>query len=155
PPHPDKDPDAIYAWTDITYLLHRAGVSWGYYVVTGEEPDCPTGDTNCAPRFQDSATPGHYNPLQLFETVKDNGQKSNIQSYANSLAGARSGHLPAVSWIVPSKPVSDHPGRSPADGQAFVTNIINTVGRGPAWESTAIFLAWDDWGGFYDHVVPP
>ena len=36
-----------------------------------------------------------------------------------------------------------------------MTNLINTIMRGPEWDSTAIFLAWDDWGGFYDHVVPP
>jgi phospholipase C len=40
-------------------------------------------------------------------------------------------------------------------GQAWVTNLINTVMRGPDWASTAIFLSWDDWGGFYDHVAPP
>ena len=42
-----------------------------------------------------------------------------------------------------------------ATGQAYVTNLINTIMKSPDWDSTAIFLAWDDWGGFYDHVVPP
>jgi phospholipase C len=42
-----------------------------------------------------------------------------------------------------------------ATSQAYVTNLINTIMRGPDWKSTAIFLVWDDWGGFYDHVVPP
>ncbi len=40
-------------------------------------------------------------------------------------------------------------------GQAYVTSLINAAMQGPDWNSTAIFLAWDDWGGFYDHVVPP
>ena len=40
-------------------------------------------------------------------------------------------------------------------GQAYVTGVINTIMRSPDWNSTAIFLTWDDWGGFYDHVVPP
>jgi len=40
-------------------------------------------------------------------------------------------------------------------GQTYVTGLINAIMRGPDWKSTAIFLAWDDWGGFYDHVVPP
>src|SRR5205807_10552585 len=39
--------------------------------------------------------------------------------------------------------------------QAYVTNVINTIMRGPDWSSTAIFLAWDDWGGLYDHLSPP
>jgi phospholipase C len=40
-------------------------------------------------------------------------------------------------------------------GQSYVTSLINAVMRGPDWSSSAIFLAWDDWGGFYDHVQPP
>jgi phospholipase C len=39
--------------------------------------------------------------------------------------------------------------------QAYVTTLINAVMRSPCWGSSAIFLSWDDWGGFYDHVVPP
>jgi hypothetical protein len=39
--------------------------------------------------------------------------------------------------------------------QAWVTSLVNAVMRGPDWKSTAIFITWDDWGGFYDHVVPP
>jgi phospholipase C len=36
-----------------------------------------------------------------------------------------------------------------------VTSIVNAIMSGPDWKSTAIFVTWDDWGGFYDHVVPP
>ncbi len=50
---------------------------------------------------------------------------------------------------------SEHPPSSIAVGQAWVTHLINAVMRGPQWKSSAIFLAWDDWGGFYDHVRPP
>jgi hypothetical protein len=51
--------------------------------------------------------------------------------------------------------VSEHPPWSVSAGQSFVTSLINAVMRSPDWSSTAIFLTWDDWGGFYDHVVPP
>ncbi len=71
------------------------------------------------------------------------------------LADARAGTLPAVSWVVPDQPHSDHPPANIANGQAYVTNLINTVMRGPDWGSTAIFMVWDNWGGFYDHVDPP
>jgi phospholipase C len=57
--------------------------------------------------------------------------------------------------VIPDLTVSEHPKASIADGQAYVTGLINAVMQGPAWKSTAIFLAWDDWGGFYDHVPPP
>jgi phospholipase C len=56
---------------------------------------------------------------------------------------------------VPSQAVSDHPTASIIDGQAYVTGLIDSIMRSSAWDSTAIFLAWDDWGGFYDHVKPP
>ena len=67
----------------------------------------------------------------------------------------KNGTLPAVSWIVPENTVSEHPPANIATGQAYVTGLINAVMQGPDWNTTAIFLSWDDWGGFYDHVVPP
>jgi phospholipase C len=60
-----------------------------------------------------------------------------------------------VSWVVPSGAVSEHPPSPTSAGQAYVTSLVNAVMHSPDWDSTAIFLAWDDWGGFYDHVVPP
>jgi len=63
--------------------------------------------------------------------------------------------LPAVSWICPNGQVSEHPPARVSVGQAYVTKVVNAVMQSPDWNSTAIFLAWDDWGGFYDHVTPP
>jgi phospholipase C len=60
-----------------------------------------------------------------------------------------------VSWVTPDWADSDHPGAPIANGQAWVTKLVNAVMKGPSWKSSAIFLAWDDWGGFYDHVEPP
>jgi phospholipase C len=70
-------------------------------------------------------------------------------------AAAKDGTLPAVSWVVPSNAVSEHPPSPVSAGQSYVTSLVNAVMNSPNWDSTAIFLAWDDWGGFYDHVVPP
>jgi phospholipase C len=146
----------IYAWTDLTYLLHKNGVSWGYYVVKGTEPDCRDDKAvACAPERQNASTPGIWNPLPYFDTVKADGELGNIQSVENFYAAAKRGALPAVSWVVPSGPVSEHPPGLVSAGQAYVTSLVDAVMRGPAWGSTAIFLAWDDWGGFYDHVKPP
>jgi len=150
-----RAPAPIYAWTDLTYLLHKQRVSWGYYVVTGTEPDCRNdASMSCAPVRQRSNTPGIWNPLPYFDTVKDDGELANIQSVENFYAAAKSGTLPAVSWVVPSNAVSEHPSAPVSFGQSYVTSLVNAVMRGPDWDSTAIFLAWDDWGGFYDHVVP-
>ena len=157
PPDPGSNgASPIYAWTDITYLLHKQNVSWGYYVVTGSEPDCENDAAmSCAPVRQNSTTPGIFNPLPYFDTVKNDGQLGNIQSVDRFYAAAKAGLLPAVSWVVPSVEVSEHPPSPVSFGQSYVTSLVNAVMSGGDWSSTAIFLAWDDWGGFYDHVVPP
>jgi len=153
----DKIPNGpVYAWTDLTYLLHKNHVSWNYYVVTGTEPDCQNPEhITCAPVSQNARTPSIWNPLPFFDTVRANDQTGNIQSLDRFYAPAKKGALPAVSWVVPSGYVSEHPPRRVSDGMAYVTSLVNAVMRGPDWNSTAIFLTWDDWGGFYDHVKPP
>ncbi len=149
-----KVPD--YAWTDLTYLLHRRSVSWGYYVFAGGEPDCENDESvACAPVGQNAATPGIWNPLPYFDTVRQDGQLGNIQSLNAFYSAARTGTLPAVSWVSPNQKVSEHPPARVSVGQAYVTSLINAVMRSPDWSSTAIFLSWDDWGGFYDHMAPP
>ncbi|GAC1625228.1 MAG: alkaline phosphatase family protein [Ktedonobacteraceae bacterium] len=144
-----------YAWTDMTYLLHKANVSWSYYVSEGTEPDCADSGATCTLGKQKAKTPGIWNPLPNFATVKQDGQLGNIQSVTNFYTAAKNGSLPAVSWVDPSGKVSEHPPALVSAGQSYVTGLINAVMQGPDWNSTAIFLAWDDWGGFYDHVVPP
>jgi phospholipase C len=151
-------PPPDYAWTDLTYLLHRQHVSWGYYVFDGTEPDCEDDALTCTPasqRSQHPKTPGIFNPLPYFDTVRQDGELSNIRSIRAFSTQARQGGLPAVSWVIPNATVSEHPPASVRAGQAYVTGLVNTIMRGPDWDSTAIFLAWDDWGGFYDHVTPP
>lgn len=144
-----------YAWTDLTYLLHKANVSWAYYLSAGSEPDCEDDAMLCQPRVLARNVPGIWNPLPAFDTVKQDGQLGNIQTVDKYFAAVKSGTLPSVSWIVPEQKVSEHPPASINAGQAYVTSLINAAMQGPDWNSTAIFLAWDDWGGFYDHVVPP
>jgi len=146
-----------YAWTDLTYLLYKSHVSWGYYVVTGTEPDCenPAAET-CAPVNQSANTPGIWNPLPWFDTVKADGQLGNIQSVDHFYTEAKTGTLPAVSWVVPSGTVSEHPPAPVSYGQSYVTSLVNAVMKSPeTGPRPPFFLAWDDWGGFYDHVVPP
>jgi phospholipase C len=148
-----KAPD--YAWTDLTYLLHKYGVSWSYYVDKGNQPDCADDAMFCAPTPQNSITPGIWNPLPWFDTVRQDHQLRNIAPLSTLFKALRGGNLPAVSWIIPSQKDSDHPPAVLTDGQAYVTGLINSIMRSRDWGSTAIFLCWDDWGGFYDHVVPP
>jgi phospholipase C len=167
PDAPGKKP--IYAWTDLTYLLHAHQVSWGYYVMKGTESDCKGGaGMPCPPAKRDkrtpiwnpgsaiyTVTPGIWNPLPYFDTVKDDSELSRIQPLENFYTQAREGTLPSVSWIAPAGRVSEHPPALVSAGQSWVTALINAVMQGPDWKDSAIFLVWDDWSGFYDHVVPP
>jgi phospholipase C len=154
-PNP-SDGQPHYAWTDLTYLLHRDGVSWGYYVFKGTEPDCESDSAmTCAPVQQGPKTPGIWNPLPSFTDVSQDGQLGDIQTLSNFFTAAKNGTLPAVSWIDPNGKVSEHPTALVSAGQTYVTGLVNAIMRSPDWSSTAIFLSWDDWGGFYDHVAPP
>ncbi len=148
--------DVTDAWTDITWLLYNHHVPWAYYVQTGDQPDCENdGALTCAPVKQSYLTPGIWNPLPIFEDVQKDHQLRNIRPLNSYFADAEAGTLPAVSWVTPSQADSEHPPASVHQGQAYVTAIINAAMKSPDWDSTAIFLQWDDWGGFYDHVVPP
>ncbi len=161
---PHRPTHATNAWTDLTYLLFKHNVSWRYYIFEGQEPDCESNEeTVCSPKTQGPKTPGIWNPLPNFNDVKEDGQTENIQSlthFYSSVGETSKCGLPNVSWIDPNFEVSEHPnggkpGGSIEVGQAYVTTLINTIMRSPCWGSTAIFLSWDDWGGFYDHVAPP
>jgi phospholipase C len=144
------------AWTDITWLLYARHVSWAYYIQAGTQPDCDDDSAEtCAPVKQSASTPGIWNPLPLFGDVRQDNQLGNVQDLSNYFSAAKAGDLPAVSWITPSDPDSEHPPASVHRGQAYVTAIVNAAMESPDWSSTAIFLSWDDWGGFYDSVVPP
>ncbi|MEX0832306.1 MAG: alkaline phosphatase family protein [Actinomycetota bacterium] len=149
---PKGSKDTPYAWTDITYLLHKFGVSWKYYV--GPDGTC-YGAACDKKKHQDTST-GFQNVLPGFLTVKENKQRENIVPYSDYLDDAGAGELPSVSWIMPAIGESEHPGHSNiVRGQEFVTSMVNAAMESPDWNSTAIFVVWDDWGGFYDHVKPP
>ncbi len=148
-------PRPNYAWTDLTYLMHRHNVSWKYYVAVGTQPDCDDGAMTCTPKAQQPGTPEIWNPLPYFTTVQTDGEAANIQTLDHFYTDAAAGNLPAVAWIVPNGANSEHPTARVSTGETYVTGLINAIMQTPAWDSTAIFLAWDDWGGFYDHVAPP
>ena len=74
---------------------------------------------------------------------------------AEFAADARAGKLPAVSWVVMNGEVSEHPPASVCVGENWTVEHLNALMQGPDWRSTVVFLTWDDFGGFYDHVPPP
>ena len=157
PGEPQNTTGAVpdYAWTDLTYLLHKSHISWRYYVAKGAEPDCKDSAMFCTAAPQDAKTPGIWNPLPYFDTVRHDDQLGNVSPLRDFFAAARAGTLPSVTWITPAQAVSEHPPALVSRGQTYVTSLVNAIMRSKDWSSTAIFLTWDDWGGFYDHVRPP
>ncbi len=145
--------DPLFGWTDITYLLDKDDVRWSVFMGKGTCLEKPC-----------KREPGPYgvtvvnkNPLPGFVDVVQSNDYSHFKTHERFMEQARAGTLPSVSWIVPGTQVSEHPGSDAPirDGQVYVTRLVNSVMKGPDWRSSAIFLTWDDWGGFYDHVQPP
>jgi phospholipase C len=153
PRQQDNLPD--YGWTDLTYLLYRNKVSWAYYIDPSDRPDCDITHAFCGKSQRLIGTPSIWNPLRDFVTVHQNHQLGNIRDVSNFLRDLKEGHLPSVTWIMPDAANSEHPPSSISTGQAYVTRLINAIGRSSVWDKSVIFLTWDDWGGFYDHVPPP
>jgi phospholipase C len=67
----------------------------------------------------------------------------------------KNGSLDNVVWVTPTRAASDHAGNTDGSGPSWVASVVNAIGKSKYWNSTAIFVTWDDWGGWYDHVKPP
>jgi phospholipase C len=152
-------PPGGYEWTDITWLLHRFGVSWKYYVFTGSTPDVinPGEDDGVHGIYlrQSPSIASDWNPLPSFSDVAQDGELGNIVNGDTFRQDAAAGTLPSVSWVVPNNGHSEHPPSSPVVGMHYVSSLIDAVMAGPDWSTSAIFVAWDEFGGYYDHVPPP
>jgi len=144
-----------FPWTDLTWMFYKNGITWKYYLSEGTEPDCAPEEMDCSPAPLKSDVSSVWNPLPAFATVQQTGQLGNIKTIDQFLKDSQNGTLPNVCWIAPDDEVSEHPPNGVKEGQEYVTSLINAVMEGPNWKDSVIFLAWDDCGGFYDHVPPP
>jgi phospholipase C len=117
--------------------MDSAHVSWKYY----------------APQFgQRGYTFSVYNNVRHIRYGSD--WTTNVVPEGQFITDALAGNLPSVSWLVTGI-ASEHPPNSTCYGENWTVNQVNAVMQGPDWPSTAIFIMWDDFGGFYDHVAPP
>lgn len=117
--------------------LQTAGISWKYYApVSGQRG------------YQ-------FNALNAINHIRNTSLwNTNVVSSTQFISDALKGNLPAMSWLV-AGPESEHPPNSSCRGENWTIAQINAIMQGPEWNSTVIFLTWDDFGGFYDHVPPP
>ena len=120
-------------------LLSEAQIPWAYYAAT---------------QYQNGYLWSAYDAVRHVRENEAYWQQHMfpVDSFAEQ---ARAGLLPPVTWVTPRFELSDHPEYSLCQGENWTTEIVNAVMEGPEWGSTAIFITWDDYGGFYDHVPPP
>jgi phospholipase C len=145
--HIDDDPKNVYRiagyWRSIQSCfnikvlpdeLHQAGVSWKYY-----------------------ETPDHWmNALQAIRHIWFGPLRKEVQSQDNFLTDLKHGTLPSAVWLIPPEPYNEHPGGpSLCSGENWTIQQINAVMNSKYWKDSVIVVAWDDFGGFYDHVAPP
>jgi phospholipase C len=98
-----------------------------------------------------------WNAYDAIQDIRNTKQwQQHFSDYTQFVKDAAAGTLPAVSWLVQPSGVSDHPPISVCAGENWTVQQINAIMQNKSlWNSTAIFLTWDDFGGFYDHVAPP
>jgi phospholipase C len=130
--------------------LQAAGVSWKFYVQNYDSTIT----------YRTEATSGNrasqviWVPLLNFDRfIDDPTLSSHIVDLNQYFVDLNNGTLPAVSYIVPSG-ASEHPPSNLMSGQRFVKSILQELMRSASWDSSAFMLAYDDWGGWYDHVTP-
>lgn len=150
----DLDSPGGYSFATMVNLFNKAHISWKYYVET-QRINSPAAKRD----YLADPDPKHYslwNPLPGFKAIRENpADMAHLVSLNEFFDDLKSGTLPAVSWIVPMGIDSEHPPAFPETGMWYVTRLLNSLMQSPYWKSTVVFLTWDDYGGFYDHVPPP
>ncbi len=147
------DPDG-FSFASMINLFSKTNLSWKYYVETRPVPPGLRGRN-----YQAYPDPKHFslwNPLVGFKAIRDNpSMMAHLVDLKEYFHDIQSGTLPQVSWITPDTQDSEHPIQPAAQGMWYVTKLINALMESPYWKDSVIFLTWDDYGGFYDHVPPP
>jgi phospholipase C len=117
--------------------MDAAGISWKYYQAT--------------------PGPGLWNAVDAIQSIWSNKSEmaaNVITPSSQVLTDIASGKLADVVWVTPTGLASDHPQVNNGSGPSWVASVVNAIGSSQYWNNTAIFITWDDWGGFYDHVAP-
>jgi phospholipase C len=130
----------VVCWDPTTLgdELDAAGVSWGFYTATIN---------------------GDFGIWSAYQAIKHiyygaDWKKDIITPQTQFFSDISSGNMRAVSWITPTWENSDHAGSGSNTGPSWVTSLVNAVGQSKYWDSTAIFIFWDDYGGWYDPEPP-
>ena len=121
----------------IAPLLDQAGISWRFYI-------------------KRQLNGGIYSPFEAISAVRYGPDWNDVVAPENRvLTDIPNGQLAGVTWVIPRRDDADLAGRRSDKGPSWVTAIVNEIGKSPFWDSTAIIITWDEWGGWYDNAPPP
>ena len=128
-----------FNYPTLADALDERGISWRYY----------------APELD--AHGGNWSAFEAVRGIRYGPDWArNIESPPSAIfTDIAAGRLAQVTWVTPSWRDSDHSGNESATGPQWVASVANAIGASSFWNTTAIFVVWDDWGGWYDHVAPP
>jgi phospholipase C len=131
--------------------LQAAGVSWKFYVQNYDPSINYRHVLGVGARDSQVIWVPLLNMDRFLDDPELSGHIVDLKEY---YADLQQGTLPAVAYIVPSGK-SEHPPQYPGSGQSFIKGLLQELMRSGAWNSSAFIMAYDDWGGWYDHVPPP
>ncbi|HZP90542.1 MAG TPA: alkaline phosphatase family protein, partial [Actinomycetota bacterium] len=131
--------ETCFDFPTVGEQLSARGIDWAYY----------------------AAVPGQVG--YFWSAYNGIGQVFHDRAYWNAhvrpvdrlIHDIRAGLLPAMTWVTPVFQLSDHPPASSSGAHNWVTDVVNAIMTSEMWNETVIFITWDEWGGFYDHVMPP
>ncbi|MGB6521128.1 MAG: alkaline phosphatase family protein [Candidatus Cybelea sp.] len=140
-PYQNTGPFPCLTYRTLRDTLDAKALSWRYY----------------APAVGQSFGGNLWNAFDAIKAVRygPEWQTNQASPETKVFTDIKRNTLPAVSWVIPDYQNSDHPGDNSDTGPSWVAQVVNAIGESKAWNTTAIVIVWDDWGGWYDHVAPP
>jgi phospholipase C len=147
---------ACFNPTTLGHELDKANVSWAFYAspVKGVP-----GQPNCGSTDGPDVSKGRAGIWSAYQAVKSicygpDWDKDVISPSSQVLTDVKAGNLRSVTWVTPTYSNSDHGGNGSLTGPSWVSSVVNAIGESKFWDSTAIFIFWDDPGGWYDEEPP-
>ncbi|HKU81295.1 MAG TPA: alkaline phosphatase family protein [Candidatus Tumulicola sp.] len=134
---------ACFDYQTLGDELDAANLPWRFYTSKFNSPSSGSGS--------------YWSGYQAVKHIYDgpDWQKDIVTPQSTFITDVGNGKLASFTWITPTCPNSDHVNCGGGYGPSWVASLVNAVGESKFWNTTAIFVIWDDWGGLYDHVRPP